>query len=278
MPQRLLLIIVFACCQPAWGSPPVVLATVKPIQLVAQAVTHEVTEVTTLLPTSVDPHTYALKPSDMRQLNAADLVIWAGPQFETYLAKPLDALADAQRIVTMSAAGRGLRGDEHPWLGARRALDLARRVAATLMELDPPNAARYQFNLASFEDALLDADARIRDSLRDLTDAPFLVYHDAFGSFEDEYGLRALGVIRPHEEFRVGARHLLALRAIVRDKAVRCVVVPPGPLPAEVSIISEGRPLRTAVLDPLAGDMNVGPTGYIEFLRQLAERMIECLQ
>ena len=114
MLQRLFLIIIVSCCQQVWGSPPSVLATVKPIQLIALAITHGVTDVAVLLPAHVDPHTYALKPSDMRQLNHADLIIWAGPEFETWLAKPLRVLESSRQVVAMEAAHHELHGDAHP--------------------------------------------------------------------------------------------------------------------------------------------------------------------
>ncbi len=278
MPQRLFLILFFFCCQLAWGSPPSVLATVKPLQLIAQAVTHGVSDVTTLLPAHVDPHIYALKPSDMRQLNQADLVVWAGPEFETWLAKPLRTLESSRQVVTMDAVHREFHVDAHPWLGSGRASELARRVAQALVELDPTNAGQYQHNLDEFLTALQAADAEIRGNLRALPNKSFLVYHDAYGSFEDEYGLQAVDEIRPHEEFKAGAGHLMRLRGMVRDQIVSCVVVPAGPMPAEIAIVAGDYPLRVAVLDPLAGEIKIHRFGYIEFLRQLSERMIDCLE
>jgi zinc transport system substrate-binding protein len=278
MPQRVFLMLFLSCCQLAWASPPSVLATVKPMQLIAQAITHGVSDVTTLLPAYVDPHSYALKPSDMRQLNSADLVVWAGPEFETWLAKPLRTLESSRLVVTMGAVHQESHGNAHPWLGSRQAGELAGRIAQQLVKLDPENALQYRRNLAEFLAELEVVDAEIRESLQALPNKSFLVYHDAYGSFEDEYGLQAVDKIRSHEEFKAGAGHLMRLRGMVRDQIVSCVVVPAGPMPAEIAIIAGGYPLRIAVLDPLAGEISVHRFGYIEFLRQLSERIIDCLE
>lgn len=63
-----------------------VLTTIKPLQLLASAVTDGVSEPELLLAPGTSPHDYALRPSDLRRLNQADLVVWIGPELEGFLA------------------------------------------------------------------------------------------------------------------------------------------------------------------------------------------------
>ncbi|MQX37077.1 zinc ABC transporter substrate-binding protein ZnuA [Roseospira navarrensis] len=48
------------------------------------------------------PHTYSLRPSDAQALQDAALVVWVGPELETFLAAPLDSLAGDARVLTLS--------------------------------------------------------------------------------------------------------------------------------------------------------------------------------
>ncbi|PSU32487.1 zinc ABC transporter substrate-binding protein [Photobacterium lutimaris] len=67
-----------------------VVSTVKPVTMIVQELTQGVTSIETLLPAGASPHDYALRPSDARKLNDADLVIWVGPELEQFLTRVLD--------------------------------------------------------------------------------------------------------------------------------------------------------------------------------------------
>ena len=76
-----------------------VVASIKPLQLITAALTEGVTDTDVLLPAEGSPHHYALKPSDMRKLTDAKVVIWVGPGLEQFMVRPL-ARTQAQ-IVTL---------------------------------------------------------------------------------------------------------------------------------------------------------------------------------
>ena len=66
-----------------------VLTTIKPLGFIAAAITDGVSEPKVLLPTGASPHDFALRPSDIRSINGADLVVWVGPELEGFMTKPL---------------------------------------------------------------------------------------------------------------------------------------------------------------------------------------------
>lgn len=67
-----------------------IVASIKPLQLVAQELIGDMGEVEVLIPAGASPHHYSLKPSDMRKLSDTDLVVWVGPDLEQFLAKTLN--------------------------------------------------------------------------------------------------------------------------------------------------------------------------------------------
>nr|MDT0253921.1 zinc ABC transporter substrate-binding protein [Endozoicomonas sp.] len=75
---------------------PKVLASIKPLQLIAQAVTEGVTNADVLLPPGSSPHSYSLKPSDARKLRNADVVFWVGPSMESFLSRMLAGSEDVK--------------------------------------------------------------------------------------------------------------------------------------------------------------------------------------
>ena len=50
---------------------------------------------------AASPHTYALKPSQARRLQEADLVFWVGNTLEPFLQKPLESIASKATTVTL---------------------------------------------------------------------------------------------------------------------------------------------------------------------------------
>ncbi|QUE76121.1 zinc ABC transporter substrate-binding protein [Stutzerimonas stutzeri] len=66
-----------------------VLASIKPLQLIAAAVQDGVGKPAVLLPPGASPHHYAMRPSDVRQIRRADLLYWIGPDMEAFLAPVL---------------------------------------------------------------------------------------------------------------------------------------------------------------------------------------------
>ena len=66
-----------------------VLSTIKPLGFIAAAITDGVSEPNVLLPTGASPHDFSLRPSDIRSINDADLVVWVGPELEGFMTKPL---------------------------------------------------------------------------------------------------------------------------------------------------------------------------------------------
>src|SRR5690606_13314775 len=75
-----------------------VLASIKPLALIAEAVVQDKTQVDTLLPIQASPHDYALRASDMQRLHHADLVLWIGPELESFLQRPLDNIDVSKRM------------------------------------------------------------------------------------------------------------------------------------------------------------------------------------
>lgn len=81
-----------------------VVASVKPIHSLVAAVMEGVGEPQLIIEGAGSPHTYALKPSQARDLENADVVFWFGHELEAFLEKPLEAIAgDAKSVELLDA-------------------------------------------------------------------------------------------------------------------------------------------------------------------------------
>jgi zinc transport system substrate-binding protein len=88
---------------------PDVIASIKPVHSLVAGVMGEVGAPDLLVRGGASPHGFTLRPSDARRLEQADLVLWVGPQLETFLPRTLDTLSgDAMQIRLIDAEGLAL--------------------------------------------------------------------------------------------------------------------------------------------------------------------------
>ncbi|PIE07733.1 MAG: hypothetical protein CSA74_06290 [Rhodobacterales bacterium] len=88
---------------PAFGEPPKVVADIAPVHALLAQVMDGVAGPGLLLAQNANPHAVQLKPSQVRMLTGADLVVWVGPGLSPWL----------ERIVT-TEVGTDLALMEHP--------------------------------------------------------------------------------------------------------------------------------------------------------------------
>ena len=64
-------------------------ASVKPLQLIMEALISDKDKLELIIPPASSPHTHRLKPSDIVRMKQANMVVWVGKDLESNLVKPL---------------------------------------------------------------------------------------------------------------------------------------------------------------------------------------------
>ncbi|MGC9456075.1 MAG: zinc ABC transporter substrate-binding protein [Halothiobacillaceae bacterium] len=300
----------------ALGAPSVV-ATILPVQSLAAAVTEGVTEVELLVPPGQSPHHTALRPSQMRALTSADLVIWVGPNLETAMADVIEALPQSRRLAFEGnreltwlparvggvriddsgeedgqAAPHGHAGhdhhdhehvhdhrgvDPHVWLAPENAAAMVQAIADRLATVDPEHAPLYRANAERTLARLKALDRDLRKRLEPLADRPFVVFHDAYRYLEHAYGLTVAGVVSVDARNSPGVRRVAELRDRIRALGATCVFSEPQFPPRIVDTLVEGTHARVGVLDPVGADLPRGPDTYFLLLEGLGDSLATCL-
>jgi zinc transport system substrate-binding protein len=289
---------------PAAAQPRVV-TSVLPLQSLAAGVMDGVGTPSVLLPAAASPHSYTLRPSEARLLGDADLILWIGADYETFLAKPIEALGRDARVLTLGTAsgvtrlrareggawtdhdhghahGSGGKNepetDPHVFLDTVNAKTMVRQIAAALMQLDPANRARYERNEAA-TGARLDAlESELAAQLSPVKSVPYVVFHDGYQYFEQRFGLNAVGSITVSPDRPPGARRLREMRRKIIQLNAACVFAEPQFDPALVRTVVEGTKARIGTLDYVGVGLAPGPDAYAEMMRGLARALVGCLR
>jgi len=281
-----------------------VVASVRPLGFIASAIADGVTPTEVLLPDGASPHDFALRPSDLKKIRSADLVVWVGPEMEAYMTKSATQLGP-NRQVEISALPtvkpllqKGNEEEEehdhdhadgghdhhhgeynmHVWMSPEIAKQTAIAIHAKLLELMPQNKDKLDANLRQFEDGLTQVDKNLGKMLQPVQGKGYFVFHDAYGYFEKHFGLSPLGHFTVNPEIQPGAQRLHLIRTqLVEQKAV-CVFAEPQFRPAVINAVAQGTTVRMGTLDPLGSGIALGKDSYVNFLSHLTNQYVSCLK
>jgi ABC-type Zn uptake system ZnuABC Zn-binding protein ZnuA len=227
-----------------------VVATIPDFGAIAGEVGGDKIKVTSICRGTEDAHFVDARPSFIRVLNQADVLIEGGAELEIGWLPPLvngarnaKILADAPGHVILS---RGIRllevptgpvdrsmGDVHPlgnphfWGDPANGKIMAATLAAAFGRLDPANAAFYQTNVQKIDERL---DKKLADWEKLL--APYrgtkvVTYHKSFDYFLERFGFELAGTIEPKPGVEPSPSYINALIPRLKDQGVKLVIVEP---------------------------------------------------
>jgi len=282
------------------GASPQVLVSIKPLHSLVAGVMEGVAIPQLLVKGGGSPHGYTLRPSEARALSKADLVIWVGPELESFLVKPLttlgkkahsleleqalrDSLLNKRRTGTWEAPAHhhknnhGTATDLHLWLDPQLAQKIVTLTAHALIKIDPDHQQQYRANRDKVIARLQKLDGKLKEQLAPYRGVPYIVFHAAYQYFEAAYGLNAVGSITIDPERKPGAKRVKEIRDKIIHLNARCVFSEPQFKSQLVMTIIKGTGAKTGTLDPLGADLEAGPDAYFKLLSRLGDNLIEGL-
>ena len=176
-------------------------------------------EVTTLVGPDSDAHVYAPAPADARKVADARLVIANGLGFEGWMSRLVTAsgskapLVVATKGITVrkaeAAKGRG-EADPHAWQSVTNAKVYVSNIYNAMLSADPAGKITYEANTAAYLAKLDALDREVKAAIYAIPPDRRRVIstHDAFGYFEQDYGIDFIAPARRLDRFRaLRARH-----------------------------------------------------------------------
>ena len=156
-------------------STPQVVVSIKPIHSIVAFLMEGIASPELLLQSNNSAHTFHLKPSQIRMIDTADLVISIGDEFEIGLRKALKNLDESNRFEIISLdslnvhkyraekiyekvqqedSQEDLIADMHLWLDLDNIKKIAQHINGLFIDINPANQDKYNMNLASLNSKL----------------------------------------------------------------------------------------------------------------------------
>ena len=294
----------------AQADAPKVVTDIAPVHSLVSMVTKGISEPSLIIDPRAGPHTNAIRPSIADALQSADVVFWIGEELSPWLEGPIETLASsAVRSVLLDVEGTATlafreidafggrskkadddhadddHGDEdhvgkdpHAWLNPANAQLWLAYMAETLSTIDPDNSQAYKANAAAGQTAIQSEINAAANSLEAVASQPFVVFHDAYQYFENEFGLTATGALSLSDAVPPSPSHVAEIQSKIREDNVACVFSEPQFSDALVRTVIEGTDAKTVELDPLGADLEQGAGLYPGLIRAMTEDFVTCLQ
>ena len=167
--------------------------------------------------------------------------------------------------------------DPHVWLSLENAQTWLDIIAAEMIELDPTNADAYLSNAAKAKAELGALRSEIDGLLAPVRGRNFVVFHDAYQYFEDDFALPATGAISLSDASQPSPARIAEVQHAITSQNVSCVLAEPQFNPGLVATVTNGVDANTGVLDPMGSNLTPGSALYPALMRDLAEVLAECL-
>ena len=208
-----------------------IVATTSQVGDLARAVAGDRAGVRQVLQPNADPHEYEPRPSDVRAISEADVVLRSGGDVDDWLSGILRNAGSGARVVTLIDRVRTRRGpggvDPHWWQDPRNALAATRAIRDALIAADPGGRAEYTANEAAYAAQIRALARRIETCMRTIPQArrKLVTDHDALGYFADRYGIDVVGTVIPalSTQAQASAGEVARLVRTIRANAVSTI-------------------------------------------------------
>lgn len=181
-----------------------VVTSFYPLYEFTKAVGGDKIDLTTLIPFGVEPHDWEPSPQKISQLQNADLIIYNGIGFDSWLKDRVDKsklvdVSDGVHLIELQQEDKESTNvkssfDPHIWLDPIIAKNISKSISSYLIKLDPTNSDYYKQNTDRFVEQLDLLDDHIKKSLSDCKLNEFISFHEAFQYLANRYGLTQYSV------------------------------------------------------------------------------------
>lgn len=259
-------------------------------------------EVACLLSGNESPHTYELKPADVKALADARILFRVGLGLEEWLDPAVENSGNKELVVVEAAAGIGdiiteaepkpksetrrqkaegrseasgvkrgaasvehRSGNPHVWLDPEYAKVGIGNLVKELVRLDPPGESLYRRREAAYLARLDSLSTAIAAEFAGLKERRLITYHDAWPYFARRFGLDIVASVEPIPGQEPSAKELVRLVDLTRAEQIKVITTEPQ-LPSVLpEMLAKETGVKVLVLNPLL----VGPDGAVDYVREL---------
>ena len=249
-----------------------VVVTIGPQEEFAKRIGGDKVNVTVMVPSGADPHTYEPLPNQMKQVEDADVYFQVGSdiEFEKTWMDKLAAMNPQMKVVNTSqgielipnTAEQEEGSDPHVWVSPRNAKIMVENMYESLVEIDPQNKDYYTKNKDEYIKQLDELDKNITQILGGKNNTKIMVYHPSWAYFCRDYNLDQISIETEGKE--PTAQGIANLIDQAKKENISVIFVSPEFSSNNAKVIADEIGGKVVVVDPLSEN-------YLENMKKVAE-------
>jgi zinc/manganese transport system substrate-binding protein len=227
-----------------------IVTTTADLAAIAEAIGGKHVDVYALTPGTRDPHFAEARPSMIRRVYRADLLLSIGAELEIGwlpavlrsarnsdvqpggkgyldLSKHVDIIGVPTGPVDRSMGDVHAAGNPHYWLNPSNGLKMAVAITEKLSELDHNNASAYRDNLTAFETQLERKLSEWRQALAFLQGQPLVAYHTSLLYLANAFGFEIVKDVEPKPGIAPSASYLAELVNTIKKQNIQWLIMEP---------------------------------------------------
>ncbi len=167
--------------------------------------------VSLMVPSGSDPHTYEPLPNQLTQVSNAKMYAEVGSSIEfenNYMGKIKEAnpnmlvvnASQGIQLIPNSAENEAETVDPHVWVDPKNAKIMVNNIYNGLVQVDPADKDYFQKNRDQYLQQLDQLDKNTTQLLKGKHNTTILIFHPAFGYYAKDYNLTIVGAMINDEE------------------------------------------------------------------------------
>ncbi len=263
-----------------------VVASFYPLYEFASRIGGDKAEVSSLVPTGVEPHDWEPKPQDRQRVQSADMFVINGAGFESW-AGDMEAkmVVNTSEGIKLDHEKEGGGVNPHIWLDPVLAKHQVEKIRDAMAEVDPANANYYMQNADRLAAELDQLDASIRLELADCEKSDFVAFHDAFAHLANRYGLTQHSIHGASPEGEILPQKMQEIIGLASELGINVIysedLVDSRLADTIAGEIPGGRMLVLSPIEGIDREEQQAGIGYMEKMRENVENLkvgLECRQ
>ena len=282
-----------AGCRPAEEqNKPTVVTSIAPLGDWIRQIGGEHLKVVVIVPPGASPHTFELRPQQLREAGDARLVVLMGAGLEYWDTELLANVNERAKVLRLSEGQELLQSGEHDghrhdghdhsagnphlWLDPVFARQAVGHIAATLAAVLPSLDTAFTRRAEVYASALDTLDREIARRIATLKHRRFVGDHSSWVYFARRYGLRQEAVIEATPGREISARAMSDLINLMKRRNVTAIFANIRKSGNATDVLAEETGAKVAMLDPLGGRQTAEE--YLPLMRYNLEEMMRVLR
>lgn len=252
-------------------------------------------EVKTLMGAGVDPHIYEAKPSDVRALGNARVIVYNGLHLEGKMTDLFERIGAEKSIIAFSNGMNPAKlikvnqhtNDPHVWFDPLLWLQGVKECASQLSHIFPKDSTFFWLNYAKIENDLLRLSADLETQIHSIhpSQRVLITSHDAFHYFGKAFDIEVLAIQGVSTVSEPGLKDVSNLVDIIVKRKVKAIFVESSVSSKSIAAViegcaSNGHPVKIGgmLYSDALGDKKSGANTYNGMMRKNVKTLVKALK